>query len=108
VHLILGGRDKGCDWSELLPGLRRHARRVLLVGEASAMLRERLAGVVPLVECQTVPRALAAALDGARAGDVVLLAPGCASFDQYRDYAARGEDFHRAARELLSAGGPDA
>ncbi len=108
VHLILGGRDKGCDWSEIVPCVRRHARRVLLVGEASSMLRELLAGVAPLVECGTVPRAVSAALDGAEAGDVVLLAPGCASFDQYRDYVARGEDFHRAARALLDAGEPHA
>jgi UDP-N-acetylmuramoylalanine--D-glutamate ligase len=100
VHVLLGGRDKGGDWSELAGLLRRQARRVLLVGEAATVLRERLAGTVPLVDCGTVRRALAEGLAGARPGEVVLLAPGCASFDQYRNYAERGEDFQAGVREL--------
>lgn len=108
VHLILGGREKGATWDDLLRLIERHARRVLLVGEAAAGLKKRLAGVLPLVDCDTIPRAVAVGFAGADAGDVILLAPGCASFDQYRNFEARGEDFRRAVCALTREEGRDA
>jgi len=107
VQLILGGRDKGADWAELQPLVRRHARRVLLVGEAAAELRRRFAEDAPVVDCGTVAEAVAAAFAGAETGDVVLLAPGCASFDQYSDFEERGEDFRRAVEALAAREGHD-
>jgi UDP-N-acetylmuramoylalanine--D-glutamate ligase len=77
----------------------------LLVGQAGAQLAERLAGSVPCEECGTVPRAVAAGFAGAEEGDVVLLSPACASFDQYGSFEERGEDFRSAVRAL---GGDDA
>lgn len=103
VHLILGGRDKGADWDELLALLPRHARRVLLVGEHAGALKRRLNGASGALECGTVSQAVAEAYRGARPGEVVLLAPGCASFDQYRNFEERGEDFRRAFRSLAGA-----
>ncbi len=100
MHLILGGRDKGADWDALAPPARRHARRLLLVGEAAGTIRARLGDVVEALDCETVERAARAALDGARPGDVVLLSPACASFDQYRDFEERGDDFRRAFAAL--------
>jgi UDP-N-acetylmuramoylalanine--D-glutamate ligase len=100
VHLILGGRDKGADWSALIDLIRARARRVLLVGEATPMLERVIADVVPVVTCGTVQRAVTEAFEAAQAGEVVLLAPGCASFDQYSGFAERGEDFRRAVRSL--------
>lgn len=100
VHLILGGREKGTPWDELVSWVGRHAVRVLLVGEAAETLRGLLAGVVPVVDCGTIARAAAEGFAGAREGDVVLLAPGCASFDQYHNFAERGDDFRRAVRAL--------
>jgi len=108
VHLILGGKDKGADWGPLADLLARHARQVLLVGQATELLAKRLAGIVPLVECGSVGRAVALAAAAARTGDVVLLAPGCASFDQYRNFEERGEDFRRAVRALGPEDGTDA
>ena len=105
VHLILGGRDKGADWASLAPPTRRYAARVLLVGEAAPAIRVGLADTVALVNCATVPGAVRAGFREARAGDVVLLAPGCASFDQYRNFEERGEDFRRAVESLLPEGG---
>lgn len=105
THLVLGGRDKGADWSALSELIRTHARRVFLVGEAAPMLERLLAGSVPTHVSATVPQAVEDAFDGAAAGDVVLLAPGCASFDQYRNFAERGDDFRRAASSLGEAGG---
>jgi UDP-N-acetylmuramoylalanine--D-glutamate ligase len=104
VHLILGGRDKGADWESVAPKVGGRARRVLLVGEASGAIRAALAGHVPIEECVTVPAAVGTGLRGARPGDVVLLSPGCASFDQYRNFEERGEDFRRAVQGLGSGG----
>jgi len=104
IHLILGGRDKGSDWDALVPLIRSHVRRVLLVGEAAAALADVLSGVAPLEACGTVPRAVGVGIDGASSGDVVLLSPGCASFDQYRNFEERGDDFQRAVRSLPDRG----
>lgn len=102
VHLILGGKDKGAAWGSLVPLLRRSVRRVLLVGESAARIEEAIGGAVPTLRCGTVSRAVEAGLEGATPGDIVLLAPGCASFDQYRNFEERGEDFRRAVRRLLA------
>jgi UDP-N-acetylmuramoylalanine--D-glutamate ligase len=101
VHLILGGRDKGSDWSELIPLVEQRTRQVLLVGEATEMLRDLLAdGPAKVVECETVARAVEIAHVAAEPGDVVLLSPGCASFDQYRDFSQRGDDFRNVVDAL--------
>jgi UDP-N-acetylmuramoylalanine--D-glutamate ligase len=100
VLLILGGRDKGADWSAMPALVRRHARRVLLIGEAAGMLREQLAGTVALEDCGELSHAVERAFTAATPGDTVLLAPGCASFDQYRDFEERGDDFRRAVEAL--------
>jgi UDP-N-acetylmuramoylalanine--D-glutamate ligase len=100
VQLILGGRDKGADWSPLVPLIERHARRVLLVGQAAPMLAGLLARHPAVESWGTIERAVEAGLRGAAPGDVVLLAPGCASFDQYRDFEERGDDFRRAVLAL--------
>ena len=105
VHLILGGRDKGADWSALADTVRRHARRVLLVGEASEAIGRALADAAEIEDCGTVPDAVIRGYDAASPGDVVLLSPGCASFDQYRNFEERGEDFRRAVEALLGGEG---
>jgi UDP-N-acetylmuramoylalanine--D-glutamate ligase len=100
VHLILGGRDKGADWDELSSLVRKRARQVLLVGEAAQNLAGQLGDRVPVSPCHSVPRAVRAGFEAARDGEVVLLSPGCASFDQYRNFGERGEDFRRVVEEL--------
>ena len=100
IHLILGGKDKGADWSELVALARTHARQVLLVGQAASALKGKLEGAVPLLECGTIRQAVASGFSTARPGEVVLLSPGCASFDQYRNFEERGEDFRRAVDSL--------
>jgi UDP-N-acetylmuramoylalanine--D-glutamate ligase len=105
VHLILGGRDKGANWASLEPYVRRHARRVLLVGEAGDSIRRALADAVEMDSCGTVAVAVQVGLEKARSGDVVLLSPGCASFDQYRNFEERGDDFKSAVEALTRAGG---
>ena len=108
IHVILGGKDKGADWAAIAPLLATKARRALLVGAAAPAIRRALAATVPLEDCGTVSVAVEAGLAGARPGEVVLLAPGCASFDQYRNFEERGEDFRRAVARLAPTGRGDA
>jgi UDP-N-acetylmuramoylalanine--D-glutamate ligase len=89
VHLILGGQGKGQDFS----ALRGRAAAVYLIGEAAQQLAREVGGV----ECGDLPTAVERARAAARPGDVVLLSPACASFDQFADYEARG----RAFKELV-------
>jgi UDP-N-acetylmuramoylalanine--D-glutamate ligase len=100
VWWILGGRDKGADWASLLDGDAQHAREILLVGEAAETIRAKLGNAVTVRDCSTVGTAVATASAGAAEGDVVLLSPGCASFDQYESFEARGDDFRTVVRRL--------
>jgi UDP-N-acetylmuramoylalanine--D-glutamate ligase len=101
VHLIAGGRGKGQDFTPLAPVVRSHCKGVYLIGEDAPRLATALAGAgVPLHESGELERAVAEAREAARPGDVVLLSPACASYDQYRDFEARGEHF----RTLVQGG----
>jgi UDP-N-acetylmuramoylalanine--D-glutamate ligase len=100
VHLILGGRLKGDDPALLGPLLRQKARGVYLIGEAAEPFAAALKGTAPLELSGTLEAAVAAAHQAAQPGDVVLLSPACASFDQFTDYAARGRRFQELVRSL--------
>ncbi len=95
VLLLLGGRDKGGDFSALRPLLADRVAMVPLIGEAAGAIERQIAGAAPAARCGDMASAVAQARAAAREGDVVLLAPGCASFDQYRNYEERGEHFRR-------------
>lgn len=103
VVLIAGGRNKGLDLSVLTAAAAR-LRAVIAIGEAAEDLRRAFAGRCPVVVAGSMDTAVAAAAEAARCGDVVLLSPACASFDWYRSYAERGEDFVRAARRASVVG----
>ncbi len=96
---ILGGRDKGSDYAPLAGALRSRARAALLVGESAPLIRGQIDGVVPTVDVGTLREALDYALARARPGDTVLLAPACASFDQFPNYVERGREFRRLVLE---------
>lgn len=100
VHLILGGLGKGQDFSELVPAVRQRVLRAYLIGQAASELEKLLAGVVPVEMCGTLEEAVRRAHLCALPGDVVLLSPACASFDQFHDYAHRGHEFARLVQEL--------
>jgi UDP-N-acetylmuramoylalanine--D-glutamate ligase len=96
IHLILGGRGKGEDFAPLAEEVSARVRSVHLIGESAAQLDEALAGAgVEIERSDTLARALAGARAAAGTGDVVLLSPACTSFDQFRDFEARGEEFRR-------------
>jgi UDP-N-acetylmuramoylalanine--D-glutamate ligase len=101
VHLILGGRTKAQDFAELAPFVKARCASVHLIGEGAGEIATALAGTgVPLHDDGDLERAVAAARAAARPGDVVLLSPACASFDQFADFEARGDAF-RALVEAL-------
>ncbi|MFP5277412.1 MAG: UDP-N-acetylmuramoyl-L-alanine--D-glutamate ligase [Acidobacteriota bacterium] len=93
VHLILGGKDKGSDYTTLSDLLRQRVRAVYTIGSAAAKIESQLRGVVSLHSCETLERAVNTAATAARAGEVVLLAPACSSFDQFDSYEHRGRVF---------------
>ncbi len=98
VHLILGGKDKGSDYTLLSPLLRERVSAVYTIGSAAAKIESHLRGVVSIHSCETLEKAVSAAASAARPGEVVLLAPACSSFDQFENYEQRGRVF----KELVS------
>jgi UDP-N-acetylmuramoylalanine--D-glutamate ligase len=93
VVAIVGGRFKGGDLRELRAPLAAHGKAVVAIGEAAPLVRNALAGVVPVVDAASMREAVARAYEAAVPDGVVLLAPACASFDWFRDYAERGQSF---------------
>jgi UDP-N-acetylmuramoylalanine--D-glutamate ligase len=104
VVLMLGGYDKGGDFSQLTRPLRQRVRHVVLFGAAGATIRQRLDAVlgeaVPYTSVSRLADAVTAAAEVARPGDVVLLSPGCASFDEFSNYAQRGQQFRELVESL--------
>jgi len=101
LWLILGGRDKGGDFTPLSDAIRDRTREVLLIGEAASKIRSQLNGAVALQGLETLSAAIEYAHSRATEGDTVLLAPACASFDQYRNYEERGNMFKRIVEKLF-------
>jgi UDP-N-acetylmuramoylalanine--D-glutamate ligase len=100
VHLILGGQGKGQDFAPLRAAVERSCRAVYVIGEdAPTIARAIVGGAVPVRECGDLRAAVEDARRAAVAGEVVLLSPSCASFDQFTDFEARGECF----RELVGS-----
>jgi UDP-N-acetylmuramoylalanine--D-glutamate ligase len=100
LWIILGGKDKGSDYRPLVPALRGRARRVLLVGAAAEKIAAQIGAELPVEHCGTIEAAVAVANREAARGDAVLLAPACASFDQFRSFEHRGEVFKEIVRGL--------
>ena len=100
LWVILGGKDKNSDYSVLASPLRAKAHGALLIGAAADKIDTQLRGTVPLFRSGTIDDAIAEADARAKSGDTVLLAPACASFDQFESYEHRGREFKRLVREL--------
>jgi UDP-N-acetylmuramoylalanine--D-glutamate ligase len=98
VHLIVGGQAKGQDFTPLEDEVRRAVARLYLIGEDGPAIGESLKGVAPIEECSTLEEAVLRARAHAAAGQWVLLAPACASFDQFANYGERGDRFAALAR----------
>ncbi|MCL6544409.1 MAG: UDP-N-acetylmuramoyl-L-alanine--D-glutamate ligase [Bryobacteraceae bacterium] len=108
LWIILGGKHKGGSYTPLAEALRSKARAALLIGEAAPLIARAFEGIVPFVPCGTLEAAVAFAAENARSGDTVLLAPACASFDQFENYEHRGRAFKQlVARLALEARGKE-
>jgi len=101
IHLILGGKDKGSDYTVLNDLLRQRVKRVYTIGAAAAKIESQIKGP-EIVHAETLENAVRKANATAQSGDVVLLAPACASFDQFKNYEHRGQTFKEIVRGLAS------
>jgi len=103
LWVILGGKDKGLDYTVLRAPLAAKAHAVLLIGAAAAKIGEQLAGAVPLEHAGTLENAVRFAYAHAHPGDTVLLSPACASFDQFNSFEHRGQVFKSLVQQLEPA-----
>jgi UDP-N-acetylmuramoylalanine--D-glutamate ligase len=100
IHLILGGKDKDSDYAAMGPLLHERVKVVITIGSAAEKIERQLSDVVKIERAETMERAVALARRTAVAGDTVLLAPACASFDQFENYEHRGRVFKELVRGL--------
>jgi len=100
ILVILGGKDKGSDYTVLQKPLREKAILALLIGTASEKIEKQITGSVAIERAGTIERAVEIASHAARPGDVVLLAPACASFDQFENFEHRGRVFKDLVHQL--------
>jgi UDP-N-acetylmuramoylalanine--D-glutamate ligase len=105
IHLILGGKDKGSDYTVLNDLLRERVKRVYTIGAAAAKIESQIAssksgGAAEIDHAETLEKAIRRAAEAATPGDIVLLAPACASFDQFRNYEHRGKVFKEVVNAL--------
>ena len=102
IHLILGGKHKGSPYTVLNQLLQERARRVYTIGAAAPIIEHDVGGVIEVVHAGTLENAVRRAAESAVAGDIVLLAPACASFDQFPSYEHRGRAFKDAVHALAA------
>lgn len=101
IHLIAGGRDKSSPFNTMTEHLSSRVKAIYLIGEAAEPMQAAWGERLTCLRCGTMDQALEAATARAVDGDVVLLSPGCASFDQFRSYAHRGETFAGWVRDYI-------
>ncbi len=105
IILILGGRDKGADFTPLQGPIKKKVKKVILIGEAKDKIRPALPGTIPVEDAATLNQAVKLASASAVPGEVVLLAPACTSFDMFKNFEARGRAFKKAVARLALASG---
>ncbi len=102
VHLILGGKDKDSDYTLLNDLLRQRVKRVYTIGAAAEKIESQIKGAAEIDHPETLEKAVQRAAATAQAGDIVLLAPACASFDQFQNYEHRGRVFKEVVHALAT------
>ncbi|MCX5783115.1 MAG: UDP-N-acetylmuramoyl-L-alanine--D-glutamate ligase [Elusimicrobia bacterium] len=93
IWLVLGGLHKGSSYAPLIPKIRQCVKTILAIGQASEIIKKDLEGSAPLIQCHTLDNAVKECLKNAQAGDMLLLSPACASFDQFENFEHRGKHF---------------
>lgn len=102
---IAGGKDKDLDFTALAPIAKAHVRAAILIGQAAQKIEKALGGAVPVQHAPNIDTAVRHAAQIAHPGDIVLLSPACASFDQFKNFEDRGEKFSAAVKRLEAEGG---
>jgi UDP-N-acetylmuramoylalanine--D-glutamate ligase len=105
IVLILGGKDKGSDYARLAPLIAERVKLLVLIGAAADKIAAQLRGVAPMVRAGSMADALAKSAEAGVPGDIVLLAPACASFDMFSNYEHRGRVFKEAVLGLAASAG---
>ena len=100
VHILMGGRGKGAPYAPLRELMRGRVKTIFTIGEDAAAIARELEGVAEIESCGLLGSAVRRAREKARAGDVVLLSPACASYDQFRNFEDRGDQFKALVRGL--------
>jgi len=98
--VIMGGLDKGADFSSLAPLMKEKVKRLIVLGAASDRIEGVLGHSVSTLRAENMRQAVGLAYDHALSGDVVVLSPGCTSFDMFEDFEHRGQVFKEEARAL--------
>ena len=100
IVLLLGGRDKGNDYSRLVPLVKAHVKAIVAIGESADKVVNVFQGITPVKKAATMEEAVRLASSMAVAQDIVLLSPACASFDWFENYEHRGRVFKEAVNRL--------
>jgi UDP-N-acetylmuramoylalanine--D-glutamate ligase len=100
IVLIMGGLDKGANFKSLRKILSRHAKKIIVMGKAADLIQSALGDTVPTISATSMADAVKQAYRVVSPGNVILLSPGCASFDMYDNYAQRGEDFRKVVENF--------
>jgi len=103
IIVILGGKDKDSDYTVLRPLIRERVKRIILIGAASDKIATQLEGVALITRSRSMQEAVLKSMEAARAGDTVLLAPACASFDMFDNFEHRGRVFKEEVQKLASS-----
>jgi UDP-N-acetylmuramoylalanine--D-glutamate ligase len=100
IIVILGGKDKDSDYTVLGPLIRERVKRIVLIGAASDKIAAQLDGDAPMSRAVSMEEAVLKSMELATAGDTILLAPACASFDMFNNFEHRGKVFKEAVHKL--------
>ena len=103
VILILGGKDKDSNFVELIPFIKHNVKKIISYGQASKKIAIALRDAVELDQVSSLRDAVEVCHKSAVPGDIVLLSPGCASFDQFNNYEERGNEFKKIVNEMAQA-----
>ena len=102
VHLIAGGKDKGCDFSVIRDAVAANVKSIVLIGEAADRMSLEFKGLAPIYKAKNLEEAVDKAFKNAQAGERVIFSPGCSSFDMFRNFEHRGEVFRDTVNALLA------
>ena len=104
VIWIAGGQGKGADFNELRTVVNRNIKQLVLIGEDAPEIQAALTGLLPIAFAKDMQDAVNQSADIASAGDLVLLSPACASFDMFRSFEDRGDEFTRCVKLSVATG----